>query len=135
MTVLIHPPPFEISYHGKSGKGVGVDVFRSKINIAAVDFKGDKLRVEENIPYSLENTPEALEMLCNLINDFIDRLSVPREKVLAVGVNISGRVNPVSGYSYSIFYFEEKPLSQILEERINIKIYIENDTRAMMYGE
>ena len=83
----------------------------------------------------MENTPEALEMLCNLINDFIDRLSVPREKVLAVGVNISGRVNPVSGYSYSIFYFEEKPLSQILEERINIKIYIENDTRAMMYGE
>ena len=118
-----------------SGYFVGVDVFRSKINIAAVDFKGDKLRVEENIPYSLENTPEALEMLCNLINDFIDRLSVPREKVLAVGVNISGRVNPVSGYSYSIFYFEEKPLSQILEERINIKIYIENDTRAMMYGE
>lgn len=86
-----------------SGYFVGVDVFRSKINIAAVDFKGDKLRVEENIPYSLENTPEALEMLCNLINDFIDRLSVPREKVLAVGVNISGRVNPVSGYSYSIF--------------------------------
>ena len=69
----------------------------------------------------MENTPEALEMLCNLINDFIDRLSVPREKVLAVGVNISGRVNPVSGYSYSIFYFEEKPLSQILEERIKIK--------------
>ena len=54
---------------------VGVDVFRSKINVAAVDFKGDKLRVEENIPYSLENTPEALEILCNLINDFIDRLS------------------------------------------------------------
>mgnify|MGYP000803577386 CR=1 FL=1 len=25
MTVLIHPPPFEISYHGKSGKGVGVN--------------------------------------------------------------------------------------------------------------
>ena len=118
-----------------SGYFVGVDVFRSKIKIAAVDFKGDKLRVEENIPYSLENTPEALEMLCNLITDFIDRLSVPREKVLAVGVNISGRVNPVSGYSYSIFYFEEKPLSQILEERIKIKIYIENDTRAMMYGE
>ena len=117
-----------------SGYFVGVDVYRSKINIAAVDFKGEKLRVEESIPYTLENTPEALESLCYLINDFIDRLSVSRDKVLAVGVNISGRVNPVSGYSYSIFYFEEKPLSQILEERIKIKIYIENDTRAMIYG-
>ena len=44
-------------------------------------------------------------------------------------------VNPFAGYSYSIFYFEEKPLSQILEEKLHIKIYIENDTRSMAYGE
>lgn len=118
-----------------SGYFVGVDIFRDKINIAAVDFKGEKLRIEENIPFVLENTPVALESLCLLINTFIDSLPVSREKVLAVGVNISGRVRPESGYSYSIFYFEEKPLSQILEERIKIKIYIENDTRAMLYGE
>lgn len=118
-----------------SGYFVGVDIYSDKINIAAVDFKGEKLRIEENIPYELENTPAALELLCQTINTFIDSLPVSREKVLAVGVNISGRVKPVSGYSYSIFYFEEKPLSQILEERINIKIYIENDTRAMLYGE
>lgn len=118
-----------------SGYLVGVDIFRDKINIAAVDFKGEKLRIEENIPFVLENTPAALESLCILINTFIDSLPVSREKVLAVGVNISGRVRPESGYSYSIFYFEEKPLSQILEERIKIKIYIENDTRAMLYGE
>lgn len=118
-----------------SGYFVGVDVFRDRINIAAVDFKGEKLRIEENISYSLENTPVALESLCQLINSFIDSLPISREKILAVGVNISGRVKPASGYSYSIFYFEEKPLSQILEERINIKIYIENDTRAMLYGE
>lgn len=118
-----------------SGYFVGVDILKHRIHLAAVDFKGEKLRIEENIPYSLENTPAALDTLCELINDFIDSLSVPRVKILAVGVNISGRVNPVSGYCYSIFYFDEKPLSQILEERIHIKTYIENDTRAMMYGE
>lgn len=118
-----------------SGYFVGVDIFRDRVSIAAVDFKGEKLRIDENISYVLENTPDALEMLCQLINSFIDSLPITREKILAVGVNISGRVKPVSGYSYSIFYFDEKPLSQILEERINIKIYIENDTRAMLYGE
>lgn len=118
-----------------SGYFVGVDIYRNKINLAAVDFKGEKLRIEENIPYSFENTPAALELLGEKINTFIDSLPVEREKILAVGVNIPGRVKPASGYSYSIFYFEEKPLSQILEERIKIKIYIENDTRAMLYGE
>lgn len=118
-----------------SGYFVGVDIYADKLNFAAVDFKGEKLCIEENIPYTLENTPAALDTLCQLINQFIDNLPVPREKVLAVGINISGRVRPMSGYSYSIFYFEEKPLSQILEEKIRIKTYIENDTRAMLYGE
>lgn len=118
-----------------SGYFVGVDVLHDRLNCAAVDFKGDKIRIEENIPFPLENTPAALEQLCRSIEEFIASLSISRDKILAVGVNISGRVNPVSGYSYSIFYFEEKPLSQILEEKLHIKIYIENDTRAMTYGE
>lgn len=118
-----------------SGYFIGADIYKSKINLAAVDFKGEKIRIEENIPYNLENTPESLESLCQLINAFIDSLPIQREKILAVGVNISGRVKPESGYSYSIFYFEEKPLSLILEEHIRIKTYIENDTRAMLYGE
>lgn len=118
-----------------SGYFVGVDVLHDRLNCAAVDFKGDKIRIEENIPYALENTPAALERLCQCIEEFISSLAIARDKILAVGVNISGRVNPVAGYSYSIFYFEEKPLSQILEDRLHFKIYIENDTRAMTYGE
>ena len=62
-------------------------------------------------------------------------MPVERNKILAIGVNITGRVNPASGYSYSIFYFEEKPLAQILEERLQTKVFIENDSRAMTYGE
>lgn len=118
-----------------SGYFVGVDVMRDRINLGVFDFKGDKVRIEEDVPYLLENTPDALEELCVCIERFINNLTFPREKILAIGINISGRVNPISGFSYSIFYFEEKPLTQILSERLNIKIYIENDTRAMTYGE
>lgn len=118
-----------------SGYFIGVDVLRDRLNIGALDFKGDKVRIEENIPYVMENTPAALEELCLCLEAFISRLTIPREKILTIGVNISGRVNPESGYSYSIFYFQEKPLAQILEERLKLKVYIENDTRAMAYGE
>lgn len=118
-----------------SGYFIGVDVLKDKLNLAVVDFKGDKIRIEENVPYVLENTPAALDRLCDCINEFIQSLPIPREKILSVGVNISGRVNPTAGYSYSIFYFEEKPLSQILQEKLHINIYIENDTRSMAYGE
>ncbi len=118
-----------------SGYFIGVDIMAYQIHLAAVNFKGEKIRVEENIPYDLSNTREALEELCVLVDGFISALPVPREKILAIGVNIPGRVNPVSGYSYSYFYFEEKPLEEILEKRLNVKTYIENDSRAMIYGE
>ena len=118
-----------------SGYFVGVDMLKDKLNIAAIDFKGDKVQLEENIPYQLENTPASLEQFCKIIDDFIVSLPVERNKILAIGVNITGRVNPASGYSYSIFYFEEKPLAQILEERLQTKVFIENDSRAMTYGE
>lgn len=118
-----------------SGYFIGVDVLRDRINLGILDFKGDKIRIEENIPYQLENTPVALEQLCVCIESFINQQTISRDKILAIGVNISGRVNPVSGFSYSIFYFQEKPLAQILEERLQLKVYIENDTRAMAYGE
>ena len=90
-----------------SGYFVGVDMLKDKLNIAAIDFKGDKVQLEENIPYQLENTPASLEQFCKIIDDFIVSLPVERNKILAIGVNITGRVNPASGYSYSIFYFEE----------------------------
>ena len=34
-----------------SGYFVGVDMLKDKLNIAAIDFKGDKVQLEENIPY------------------------------------------------------------------------------------
>lgn len=48
---------------------------------------------------------------------------------------MSGRVNPESGYSFSQFNFEERPLADVLSEKLGYKVTIDNDTRAMTYGE
>ena len=50
-------------------------------------------------------------------------------------INISGRVNPESGYSFSMFNFSERPLADVLNEKIGYPVCIDNDTRAMTYGE
>ena len=72
-----------------SGYFIGVDVMRDRVHLAAVDFKGGRLRMNENISYKLENTREALDVLCEIILRFIHVLPVPRSKILAIGVNIS----------------------------------------------
>jgi predicted NBD/HSP70 family sugar kinase len=48
---------------------------------------------------------------------------------------MSGRINHLTGYSYSFFHFQEEPLSSIIEKEIGIPTFIENDSRSMAYGE
>lgn len=100
-----------------------------------MNFVGDFVDLKMGIPYETENSPEGLNKLCGYITDFINHANIDKEKILNIGVNISGRVNPELGYSFSLFNFEERPLAEIMTEKIGYKVTIDNDTRAMTYGE
>lgn len=119
----------------KSGYFIGVDIKHFAINIGLINFKGDMVELKMNIPYRLENTPEAMEGLCKSIANFIKKVGINPEKILNICINISGRVNPESGYSFSLFNYSERPLAEILSEKIGHPVCIDNDTRAMTYGE
>lgn len=114
---------------------LGVEVKRNSISIGIQDFNNQFVRLYENIAYTLDNTKESLQLLCSIINQFVDESRVPRDKIIGACINLSGRINSRKGFSYSYFFFEEKPLSEIIEEQIQIKTFLENDTRAMTYGE
>jgi predicted NBD/HSP70 family sugar kinase len=114
---------------------LGVEVKRNSISIGIQDFNNNFVQLSENISYTLENTRESLSSLCSIINQFVDNSGVPRDKVIGACINLSGRINSRKGFSYSYFFFEEKPLSEIIESQIHIKTFLENDTRAMTYGE
>ncbi|MDE5709867.1 MAG: ROK family transcriptional regulator, partial [Bacteroides sp.] len=119
----------------ESGYFIGVDVKRFAINIGLMNFKGDMVDLKMNIPYYCRNTQEGLDDLCKLISKFIKKNDIGKEKILNVNINISGRVNPESGYSHSWFNFEERPLAEIISGKIGHTVTIDNDTRAMTYGE
>jgi len=114
---------------------VGVEVKNFYINIGLMDFKRNLIKVTMGVPYLLNNTEESLNKLCAVIDEFIQSSAVHREKILGIGVNLSGRINCTTGYSYSFFNFHEDPLSKIIESSLGIHTYLENDSRAMAYGE
>lgn len=119
----------------ESGYFIGVDIKKFAINIGLINFKGDMLELNMNTPYKFENTQEALERLCDLIKNFIKETEVNKDKIMNICINISGRVNPESGYSFSMFNFSEQPLAEVLAKKIGFPVCIDNDTRAMTYGE
>jgi hypothetical protein len=114
---------------------IGVDVKKYYVNIGLLDFKKHLLSIRENVPFQLENTPGSLRALTDIIRRFIADFSELESRILGVGINISGRVNHVTGYSYSFFHFQEEPLSRIIQQEIGIPTFLENDSRSMAYGE
>lgn len=127
--------PFQYGINPNACYYLGVEVKRNSINIGIQDFHNNFVKLSENITYTLENTRESLSSLCSIINQFVTDTAIPRGKIIGACINLSGRINSNKGFSYSYFFFEERPLSEIIESQINIKTFLENDTRAMAYGE
>ena len=118
-----------------SGYFIGVDVKRYSLNIGLINFSGEMIESQLNVPYVFENTMSGLEALCQQIKNFVEALDIDSERILNICVNVSGRVNPDSGYSYSWFNFGEAPLAQVMSDMVGYPVCVENDTRSMTYGE
>jgi glucokinase-like ROK family protein len=114
---------------------IGVDVKKYYINVGLLDFRKHLINLKEKIPYRLENTQESFHQLLELIRQYLQELSLPKNKILGMGINLSGRINQTTGYSYSYFHFQEEPLAQTIQREFGIPTFLENDSRAMAYGE
>lgn len=114
---------------------LGIDVRRYYVNIGLFDFKKNTVRIDERLPFELNNDEVSYQRLIELINGFVDSLDIDKSAIISAGVNLSGRINTNTGYSYSYFHLDEAPLSESFRRDIGITTFIENDSRAMAFGE
>lgn len=115
---------------------IGVDPKKNTLEISICDLTGKIVReFKEDIPF--ENTPEMMEHICSRCDNIMVGSGIDPEKIKTVAFNLSGRVNPKTGFSHTVFNFEsqDEPLAEILSQRLSRKVLVENDTRAMAYGE
>ena len=114
---------------------LGVVVKRASVRFCLQSADGVNAKIEEKVDYLLENSQESLDQLCDIINGFIDHSQAPRKKIVGVCISLSGFINTREGFIHSFFCFDEKPLASVIESKIGVKTYLENDSRAMTIGE
>ncbi len=118
-----------------AGYFVGVNPEMDCLALAASDFSGNLITEKTRVPYVYENTPENLEKVGKIINDFIASLPVSKEEILQVCVNVAERVNPFEGRAYNMYTFLKESLTDKLTELIQLPVCIENDSRSMAFAE
>ena len=114
---------------------VGVNVGRDNMVYVVTDLHNNIIKEVIDNSFELQNRPQCLEKICSNIEDFVEGCGVDRSKILGVGVSIVGRVNPETGRSYAYFTSSEESLRDIIQDRIKIRVLLENDTRARCYAE
>ncbi len=118
-----------------AGYFVGIDIARHHFHIAVMDFRGNLRHYIEDIEFVLESNGKSFREICRMVKDTVVSAGIPWIKVLAVGVSLSGRVNPEEGYSLSYFVTDDLPLKELFQRELNVPVSIENDSRALTYGE
>lgn len=118
-----------------AGYFVGVDIRRKFISYAVTDFNGTSLAYHDHLNFTVQNSEESFIELCNFLRKSLSENNIDSEKVLAYGFNLTGRVNNETGYCFSYFIGEDKPIGSVLEKELGKPAFIENDSRAMAYGE
>lgn len=118
-----------------AGYFVGIDVRRKFINLAVTDFKGTVIDFHERLGFSVQNSEESFRALCSFVQTTLSKNGIEPDKVLAYGFNLTGRVNNETGYCFTYFIGEDKPIASILEDELGKPVFVENDSRAMTYGE
>ncbi len=118
-----------------AGYFVGTDVRKNGISIAITDFKGQLIEYIESLPYIVESSENSFRKLSHIILDQLEKTGISKESILAYGFNLSGRVNNETGYCFTYFLGEDRPIASLLEEELNTPVFVENDSRAMTYGE
>lgn len=118
-----------------AGFFVGVDVARQHFHIAVTDFKGNEVAFIQDIEFVLEANTDSFKALCRIVKGKVDSIGINWEKVLSVGISLSGRVNPEEGYSLTYSINDDLPLNTIFQKELGKPVSVENDSRAMTYGE
>lgn len=110
---------------------VGVMINLSKVKLVISDLDASVVFEKNYTNFLLENTQECLDNFVRFVNRSIEDSKISMDKILGMGVGITGRVNRNSGQSLSYFNFMDKPLKSFLAEKFKFKIVIDNDTRLM----
>lgn len=104
-------------------------------SIGLVDLHKFEVKAVKRFNLPLNNHPEALATLMELINSYVNSTGVDRSRVLGVGIGMPGFVDAGKGINYSYLENNGKSITAALEESIGLPVYIDNDSSLIALAE
>lgn len=114
---------------------IGVEILLKRISVSVFNMEMVEVFQKKDNEFVLENTPECLSFVVDFIGQCFDELKEKKDRVLGMGLGITGRVNSKTGESYNYFNFLEETLTEHLSSKFELPIFLDNDTHVMGMAE
>ena len=116
---------------------IGVDLGGTNIASGVVD-ENYNIIAQKSIPTNCPRTAEEIaDDIAKTIFELLDSTNISQSQICWVGIGTPGSVNSKSGVIERAHNlgFCDTPLKKLIEDRLHIQCYIENDANAAAYGE
>jgi predicted NBD/HSP70 family sugar kinase len=129
-------PPILLDINPRGGYVVGIKLMEDHVIGALTDLEATVL--EKNTLPLAEPTPECVvETIARLVDQLLLPSGITRHKLMGVGVGLAGIVDLENGISRKspFFGWRDLPLCDLLQQRIEAPVSIENDVNTLTLAE
>jgi len=112
---------------------VAMDQFVTRI--AIMDMQNQMVVPIERFELPLPNNPQALPLLCQKIQDVLQKAGIEKEKIAGIGIGMPGFVNVRKGINYSFLPASGGSITQVIAESVGLPVFINNDSSLIALAE
>lgn len=130
--------PVMLEFNPKAGYAIGIEIKRDHARVCLTDLNA-KIYLQDTISYKQKSAlPYVLKNLFPIINKYMTEKWLCSAKPMGIGVSVPGLIDYKNGCileSDSLKDWEGVQIKNIFEAEFGIETFIENDVKAMTFGE
>lgn len=113
---------------------VAMDQFTTRVTVTNMHNKF--VQPVHEFKLKLYNNPNAAQTLAIELAIFLKSANIDTDKIIAAGIAMPGFINEADGINYSYLQVDEgRNLKEFLSERLNMPVFIFNDSNAVAQAE
>jgi predicted NBD/HSP70 family sugar kinase len=114
---------------------VGAEILEKWIHVSIDRIDLEMVHEAFSRTFVLEDTQTCLDYIISFIQKTIHESAANTDQIIGLGIALTGSVNGHTGESADYFKKMGMPLKKYLEEKLNLSVTIDNDTRVIGIAE
>ncbi len=126
-----------IKLNAKAGYAIGLKLMEKQIVAAVSNFDGQVTYYRKIHHQHDGNLEDLIKTIATITQDTLSASQVPIDKTFGIGIGLAGVIYSQTGIvHYSPFFgWRDVPMARLIEEHMQIPVYIENDVNTLTITE